>query len=458
MAPQAPTTSQSAKTPTTGRPERGFLRDVGETFGSRLFMLAGAFLIGLITLRVLGPEGRGVFVVVAVFFEIAAIVASLGLGQANVYFTGRRVETEKIFANSVFAAAFMGVFSAGAILIGRNYFQTLMPKLDPRFLVAVALIMPARLLLVFTQHIFLGRNWIKDYNRLRNVEVFAQLLLLALFVPVLGLGVIGAVTAFFAGGLVALGFSLFKLRKYVSFRVDFNQLRLSLVFGFKTYLTEISQFLNFRLDMFLVAVFLNFRQAGYYSAAVALAQVLWNLPFALGTVLFSRSASSEETIMDLLTPRACRIILIIVICCAALLAVFGGQLIGFLFGDAYKSALRPLWLLLPGIVAFSIHQVLYTDLAGRGRPEVGTIASLIALIFTVGLDLILIPKYGISGAALATSCSYTVGAFYVLRSYSAVTGIAVKRILVPEWDDLRWLRLTFAGLIGRRLAESDNNG
>jgi O-antigen/teichoic acid export membrane protein len=58
---------------------------------------------------------------------------------------------------------------------------------------------------------------------------------------------------------------------------------------------------------------------------------------------------------------------------------------------------------MPGVVALSISKILTSDLAGRGLLQYGAYSSAISLVATVVCDLLLIPKWGIAGAAVASN-------------------------------------------------------
>ena len=76
-------------------------------------------------------------------------------------------------------------------------------------------------------------------------------------------------------------------------------------------------------------------------------------------------------------------------------------------------------------------KVLTNEITGRGYPHYNSINAGVALILTVILDLLLIPRYGISGAALASSVAYSVILFVAIGFYIAVSGSKVRTLLLP---------------------------
>jgi len=93
-----------------------------------------------------------------------------------------------------------------------------------------------------------------------------------------------------------------------------------------------------------------------------------------------------------------------------------------LYSSAFLPAVRPLQILLPGIVALSVGRVLANDVAGRGRVMLNNYAGLVTVATNVILNILWIPKYGIAGAALASTGSYTLAFFTQLFLYARLSG------------------------------------
>ena len=98
------------------------------------------------------------------------------------------------------------------------------------------------------------------------------------------------------------------------------------------------------------------------------------------------------------------------------MALLGPLLIRIIYTDAFMDAYLPMLALLPGVVLLGSTRVLTNDIAGRGYPQYNSISSAVALILTVALDFLLIPRFGIMGAALASTASYTMTALIALFS------------------------------------------
>ena len=98
-------------------------------------------------------------------------------------------------------------------------------------------------------------------------------------------------------------------------------------------------------------------------------------------------------------------------------------------------ALIPLWLLLPGIVFMAAAKVISSYLSGIGKPIYTTYIAAGAVIVTVILDLLLIPPYGISGAAIASSITYTGTAIASVWLLKVESGAGWLESLVVKRED-----------------------
>lgn len=163
-------------------------------------------------------------------------------------------------------------------------------------------------------------------------------------------------------------------------------------YGVRAYFGNLAQFLNYRLDMFLVALFLAPAAVNYYSIAVGIAERLWMLTGAIATVLFPRISSLKDAEANNLTPRVARHTFFIILIISLILAVLARPLVRILFGDAFLPSVIPLLILLPGIIVLGGAKTLTADMAGRGKPQFGTYAAFISLAVNFPLNLWFIPR------------------------------------------------------------------
>jgi O-antigen/teichoic acid export membrane protein len=131
------------------------------------------------------------------------------------------------------------------------------------------------------------------------------------------------------------------------------------------------------------------------------------------------------------------------------LVLLGRLVIRILFGEVWLASYPALIGLLAGIVFLSLSKILSSDLSGRGHPEYSTYAAAISLVVSIVLDLVFIPRWGIMGAAVASSIAYCLAALTVVTLFCRTTGVGPADLLIPRLEDLRYV-WRHAGLLLRR--------
>jgi O-antigen/teichoic acid export membrane protein len=177
------------------------------------------------------------------------------------------------------------------------------------------------------------------------------------------------------------------------------------------------------------------RATGVYSVTSGLAETLWYVPNALGTVMFSRAVDPGEDAAGtaVILARATVAITLLLAIPAFLL---GPWLVEVVYGADFAAAGVALRWILPGVVAYSVVAVLSRYLTGRGRPGLATVIMLIGLAVNLVANVLLIPEAGISGAAASSSISYGVTAVLTLAAFRRLSGRSLAETLVLRPGDV----------------------
>jgi O-antigen/teichoic acid export membrane protein len=185
-----------------------------------------------------------------------------------------------------------------------------------------------------------------------------------------------------------------------------------------------AQFLNYRMDVFFVKNYVGLSAVGVYTVAVGISQLLWLVPNALAAIVMRSVAAGGSRTAQLdqvaLVNRFC---LWFVAVSAVLLAALAAGGVAVVFGPGFQASVRPLLYLLPGTILFSQTVVLSSYLNGVARQLDTTMIACGALVLTVVFDVLLIPRYGVVGAAVASSLSYAL---------SCVATVLTIRVRAPE--------------------------
>jgi len=413
------------------------------TFSTRILTVILAIITQIIIARMLGPAGKGMYSLIILVPTLLINLGNLGIGISNTYFIGKKkYELNSVASNSLISAISFGILFAGLFFCFFPWLKdTVLKDVNSLYLRVAVLSLPFAFLILYFEFILLGQGRIKEYNLVPLIRSTSLVVLIFLFLIIFKKGIGYAVSSWVFATIIAsiLAFILVTQTAKIKFSLNTKLFKESIAFGIKGYLANVIALLNYRLDMFLVNFFMNVKFVGYYSVAVFLAETLWYFPGAVGTVIFPKVASLSKDASDKLTPQVCRITLFFTLIFSILLFILSKVIIYVFFGSRFLPALKPLWMLLPGIVMLSIPKVLSNDLTGRGYPIINTYAAGVGLVTNAFLNLIFIPKWGISGAAFASTIAYTVITIVVLAAFKKITKNKIIDTLIMKKTDFQIL-------------------
>jgi O-antigen/teichoic acid export membrane protein len=118
-------------------------------------------------------------------------------------------------------------------------------------------------------------------------------------------------------------------------------------------------------------------------------------------------------------------------------------LVELVYGAPFREAGVALQIMLPGVLAYSVVAVLSNPLIAWGAPGRLTAVLVAGLVVNLLANAVLVPAFGINGAALASTISYTVTAALTLLLYRRVSGQGVRQTLLVRRSDLvrLWARV-----------------
>jgi len=141
-----------------------------------------------------------------------------------------------------------------------------------------------------------------------------------------------------------------------------------------------------------------------------------------------------------MTTTACRHGLFWVGLAALGLLLISRPLVHLFYGSDFLPVLAPLAYLIPGIFLLTFWKIVTVDLSGRNRRFPSTLASGIAFGVNTGLNFWWIPKYGMLGAAWSSTISYAIQSLVVVLFFLRITGVPVRKLVVPERGDIEIYR------------------
>lgn len=413
----------------------------------RLLLVAGS---NIVIARWLGPSGKGVLTLLIDFLAIVVMLGMVGIDEANVYYISSKKTTHgKTFSNALFQTLLLSILCITIFLVFTDWLLgNPLKGISLQYFYLVLFIVP---LYFFNQHakaILLGHRAIYAYNVFIILQFFVLFVSQLFLIPSYNL--FGGVLSIIISAVILTVLGAFLLLKYGSpaKSIDFALLKKSYSFGVRSQLGLVFSFLNRRLDVFIVNYFLNPYQVGIYAIAVAVGELPWHLPSAAATVLFPWIADKKMEGAAKFTSYVLRNVVFVTTIIVLILAFLGRFVITLLFGSAFQESIVLMYVLLPGILALGITRILGAHFSGSGRPELGTMMVAFSFVETIVLDIILIPRMGVMGAAIASSTAYITSALVGLLIFTKLWRVRLVDTVIPRWIEIANLRKFFK-VLGR---------
>lgn len=179
------------------------------------------------------------------------------------------------------------------------------------------------------------------------------------------------------------------------------------------------QFLNYKADVWLIRWYHSQSELGIYSLAVSLIQLVWLLPNVIHGMVYSIVAGEKDPEMQFSRVHALqKQMLYYAIATCMLGSLISFWLIPLWYGEGFREASYILIILSGGIIPIAGALPISAYFAGKGLMKRNLMGSVIGMGLTGLFGFILIPAFGIKGAAWTSVISYTSTAiFYYYHFY-----------------------------------------
>jgi O-antigen/teichoic acid export membrane protein len=403
----------------------------------------------LIIARSLGAAGRGEFVFLVTISVTLSALAALGVQEANINFASADPELRPALAtNSVILGAFAGLTMAAAAAC----LAAVVPIFGSQArvaLIGMALAaVPVQLTKMYLWR-FIQADWRFGVASVSWTLPFATSFFVNALLAVLGfLTVVTAYGAWLGAQAVPVVFLAWQIaRRGEGFgRPSVSLARRTVKFGLQTHFYKIMSMGNARLDQWILGVLGNTRELGLYSVAVAVSVSLYQLPGALDLAQRPDLARSSKETAAVRASVVFRVAALVTGLGALALAIFAPFICVGLFGSEFRGSVDDLRVLMIGTIGVVALKLLGNALTAQGRPLRVSVAVAAGFAMTVVLDVLLIPRFGGLGAAIASAVAYsTVGIVVAVMFLRTLGGRAAD--LVPRPADAALVRSQVRGLI-----------
>lgn len=421
---------------------------------------ASIFVLNFVTTVLLSrwllPTGKGIYSLAILIPLAIAHIGNLGLPLGLTHHVGKRPQgAAALLGTSTAISVVLGVvYAGGFLLLDRTYPLQTFASIPGGVKTVALLGLPVVLWKHFASSILLGLDFQREFRRVRRVETIVLLVLVSLLVVGGHRGVAGAATAWLGSHFAAGMMSVWALRRAVPDRLrwDWPLLQASLRFGVQGWAGIVASFLLLRSDYFLVSHYCGAEALGLYSVSASLFMILITLPQSAFTSFLpqaTQTAAGDAVRITAFTARA----MTAACCLVAVGSVLPVQyLIVPIFGAPYAPAVRPLLILLPALAFMGAGAICNAGLQGMGHARYHSYSNGAGLILNIILNVLWIPRWGIAGAAAASTIAYICTSLVQIGSYAMISRQPILRLLLPDLADWRFMRTAFADRAARRRA------
>ena len=408
-----------------------------------------SIIVGIIITRLLGPEKKGVFILIQTNAQLLVLFFGLSLDAGIVYFIAKKsMSVRNILGISLYTLMFAYVsvslmlyltfrFQETSIFIPSNTSSQLYIGTVLFLMFFFQLTNSVLIALLQGKKLFLKINIINIVISILNFVFFSCILLLDiqdknLLKMILGVSV---GVSFFHFCLL-----LFSLKNKIPFSIN---LKLSVKQDIKPFfkyifLTHVAIFLNFfnyRLDLWIIAYFLDNTRVGFYSLAVGTAQLLWMISTPLANVVRPYLIESDFGKKTIMLRYYAQLNFSITLVGAVVLFLCADYFIPLIYGSEFQESVLPFKVLLIGALFSGQTKLFATFTSAINRNDINLYGVIVGLSLTILLDLILIPYLGILGASITSSVAYI--SVYVFIYIKSVTSLGLPRcnyyFLIPKF-------------------------
>ena len=184
-------------------------------------------------------------------------------------------------------------------------------------------------------------------------------------------------------------------------------MRLHAGYGARAYLATLLLYILWGIDIVTLHVMTDSARVGYYSIAVVLADAAFVIPLVVGGLLFARLSSMDAAFRRWQLARSASVAIAVLMAAVVIVSVLlVGPLVQWLYGAEFiPSATTYAWLA-PGVAFLGVNTILINYFASVGMPRISLVGPVMGLLANLVLNIALIPRYGIAGAAIASTLSY----------------------------------------------------
>ena len=210
-------------------------------------------------------------------------------------------------------------------------------------------------------------------------------------------------------------------------------------YGFFPMLALLMTTLNYRIDVLMLHQYSYISDAmiGVYSLGLSLSDKIVMIPDTLKGILvskLSKGADNNEVV------KVARLGFWSSVFLCGLIIFLGKPVISLFYGAEYYDSYHIVTITSIGILSVSYFKLIAQYNIVNKKQKLNVLMLSIAIVVDIVLNLLFIPRWGINGAALATSIGNFVCGVVFIIYFSKISGIPVSRFFIFQKEDFKFIK------------------
>lgn len=398
---------------------------------SKVLVIAMTFVSSALINRCLGATLKGEYAYINNWVSIIVPILSWGIGQTYSTYK-RKYGTEEVLNTFVSLTIFQAICS---FLIGIvTYFIGLNRYVYVSFFLATGSILRTNLLYIAAIEDVKKRDFMNIIYK--AIYLFIVTLLFILNVKSLNIMLLLLVvdeTITVIGTFIKYKF---KIKIKLSKNKDINLIKIYKL-GFISMLMYLMMTLNYNIDVIFLKNMMNSEVVGIYSVAVQLSNMLWLLPDAFKDVMTFKTSKEDSINEIILVTKYCLYLSLVIL----ILFIIGGKyFIYIVYGKEFIESYAVTAILLFGSLSMILYKIIHPLYIAKGKQWVVLEILFVSVIINAILNILLIPKIGMIGSALASICSYTICGYVFLKKFCKEYNVNIKEFFKITKNDIEIIK------------------
>ncbi|MEI7988019.1 MAG: oligosaccharide flippase family protein [Chloroflexota bacterium] len=406
---------------------------VTQTYIIQLLTILLGIITSVVVARVLGPSGKGIYAVAITLGSLGVQFGNLGLHTANAYYGARDHKwLSGLVGNSLLVS--FGLGSGLAVLLGLFFkFNSNLAPVGGYLLILALLWIPFGLAYILLRNLLLGIQDIWAFNCIDLVNKLLVLISTMLIILSKKANVEIVFLIVLAGLVLGCIFTYLRLQYKMGCppTLSLSIFKKQSIYGLKIYVSSFFNDMLVRGDILIVNYFLMRDQVGYYSVASAMAGLVYIFTPVVCSILNSKLSPMDDPNEKWKINKTVVLMVGIFISILVVFAwLFAKPCLLLLYGNSYLPALEPFLWLLPGIFFLSLGMTTGVIFGASGMPVYAISPFLFAGITNIFLNIFIVPKYGIIGAAFVSDVTYFM--FFIMMVFLVQYFLKKNRLQVAS--------------------------